>query len=187
MKLNEYISWANSLNEYQDSATLADSEAWGFEVLPGNYSTPKIDLKNVQTGDEGYDSVRNDLITNWAKVKWPFLECIDAKVQIQRPGEKCKPHLDFLGYYLENVCRKYPKLLRIDHTLQKPGIDVWRMFVAVDDHVTGQIFNVNNEEWKWTRGECMRLNNWQALHWTENKSTVDRVIIKITGVKFLTN
>jgi len=49
--------------------------------------------------------------------------------------------------------------------------------------VNGHIFNVNNEEWKWTKGECMRLNNWQALHWTKNTSDVDRVIIKITGIK----
>ena len=44
MKLKEYINWANKLDEYQDSATLADLDAWGFEVLPGNYRTPKLNF-----------------------------------------------------------------------------------------------------------------------------------------------
>jgi len=183
MKLKEYISWANKLDEYQDSATLADLNAWGYEVLPGNYRTPKFNLDNPEKGTEGYDSIRNDLITNWARVKFPFLKCINAKIQIQKPGEECKPHLDFLGDYLEDVCLSLPGLLNLEHTLEKPGVDVWRMFVAIEDHIDGHIFNVNNEEWKWTKGECMRLNNWQALHWTKNTSDVDRVIIKITGIK----
>ena len=76
-----------------------------------------------------------------------------------------------------------PGLLNVEHTLEKPGIDVWRMFVAIEDHVDGHIFAVNNKEWKWTKGQCMRLNNWQALHWTKNDSDQDRVIIKITGIK----
>ena len=104
MKLKEYISWTNSIDEYKDSASLAKLDTWGYEVLPGSVRLPKLNLENAVKGDEGYDSVRNDLITNWAKVTWPFLTCIDAKIQIQRPGEECKPHLDFLGDYLEKVC-----------------------------------------------------------------------------------
>ena len=183
MKLKEYINWANKLDEYQDSSTLADLDAWGFEVLPGNYKTPKLNLDDAVPGDEGYASIRNDLITNWAKVKWPFLKCVDAKVQVQKPGEECKPHLDFLNDYLEGVCEVLPGLLNVEHTLEKPGIDVWRMFVAVEDHCDGHIFSVNNKEWKWRKGQCMRLNNWQALHWTRNTSDIDRVLIKITGIK----
>ena len=85
MNLKEYISWANTLDEYKDSASLADLGAWGYEVLPGSYKVPKLNLDNATKGSEGYDSIRDDLITNWAKVKWPFLKCIDAKIQIQRP------------------------------------------------------------------------------------------------------
>ena len=48
---------------------------------------------------------------------------------------------------------------------------------------TVSLDKLNNEEWKWSKGECMRLNNWQALHWTENTSNIDRVILKITGIK----
>ena len=95
MKLKEYIKWANNLDEYQDSATLADLNAWGFEVMPGSYRIPKLNLDNATKGTEGYDSIRNDLISNWAKVTFPFLKCLDAKIQIQRPGESCKPHLIF--------------------------------------------------------------------------------------------
>ena len=140
-------------------------------------------LENAVKGDEGYDSIRDDRITQWARVTWPFLRCVDAKIQIQRPGEVCKPHLDFLNDYLEGVCEVLPGLLNVEHSIEKPGIDVWRMFVAVENHVEGHIFSINNEEWKWTKGECIRLNNWQALHWTENKSTVNRTLIKITGIK----
>ena len=60
MKLKEYISWTNNINEYQDSASLADSNAWGYEVLPGNYKVPKLNLDNADKGNEGYDSIRND-------------------------------------------------------------------------------------------------------------------------------
>ena len=183
MNLKEYISWANTLDEYKDSASLADLNAWGYEVLPGNYKVPKLNLDNATKGSEGYDSIRNKFITHWAKDKWPFLNCIDAKIQIQRPGEECKPHLDFLNDYLEKVCETLPGLLNVEHSLEKPGINIWRMFVAVEDHIDGHIFSVNNKEWKWQKGQCIRLNNWQALHWTKNTSDVDRVIIKITGLK----
>ena len=183
MNLKEYIDWANSIDDYETAPKVADTSAWGFTILPGTFRTPKFVLQDIIKGTEGYDSVRNDLVTNWAKVTFPFLKCIDAKIQIQRPGEKCRPHLDFLGEYLQNVCEVMPGLLKLEHSLQKPGIDVWRLFVAVENHIPGHVFNVNNEEWKWSKGECMRLNNWQALHWTENTSNIDRVILKITGIK----
>ena len=79
MKLKEYIKWANNLDEYQDSATLADLNAWGFEVMPGSYRIPKLNLNNATKGTEGYDSIRNDLISNWAKVTFPFLESSQVK------------------------------------------------------------------------------------------------------------
>lgn len=183
MNLKEYINWTTSIDDYETAPKVADTSAWGFEVMPGSYRIPKLKLENASKGNEGYDSIRNDLVTNWAKVTFPFLKCIDAKIQIQRPGESCKPHLDFLGEYLQNVCETLPGLLKVKHSLQEPGIDVWRMFVAVEDHVDGHIFNINNKEWKWTKGECIRLNNWQALHWTKNTSNLDRVILKITGIK----
>ena len=183
MNLKEYISWTKGIDEYKDSASLADPKACGYEVLPGSVRLPKLNLENAVKGDEGYDSIRNDLITNWAKVTWPFLRCIDAKIQIQRPGEQCNPHLDFLGDYLQGVCDTMPGLFKIEHSLERPGINIWRMFVALEDHVDGHIFSINNEEWKWEKGQCIRLNNWQALHWTKNTSNIDRAIIKVTGLK----
>ena len=56
--------------------------------------------------------------------------------------------------------------------------------IAVEDQVWGQRFVINDWDWIWKAGDCMRLNNWQALHWTENTSKKDRTIIKVTGVKF---
>ena len=183
MKLKEYIKWTKTLNEYRDSTNLSDPSAWGYEIIPGSTRIPKFDIKNITAGDEGYDSVRNERVTQWARITYPFLQCVDAKIQIQRPGSICKPHLDFLGDYLESVCETLPGMLNVEHTLEKPGIDVWRMFVAVEDHVEGQIFSINDEHWKWTKGQCIRLNNWQALHWTQNKSDRDRLLIKVTGIK----
>jgi hypothetical protein len=53
----------------------------------------------------------------------------------------------------------------------------------MENHAPGQVFSVNNNEWTWKAGDCMRLNNWQALHWTKNESNIDRSLIKITGIK----
>ena len=64
MKLKEYIKWANNLDEYQDSATLADLNAWGFEVMPGSYRIPKLNLDNATKGTEGYDSISCLLYTS---------------------------------------------------------------------------------------------------------------------------
>jgi len=183
MKLKEYIKWTKELDEYKDSPELADKSAWGYKVIGTNLRIPKFKTDNVVEGNEGYDSLRNDIISQWAKITYPFLSCLDAKIQIQKSGAVCKPHLDFLGEYLENVCETLPGLLNIEHTLENPGIDVWRMFVAIDDHVEGQTFSINDKYWKWSRGQCIRLNNWQALHWTQNKSDQNRMLIKITGIK----
>jgi len=56
------------------------------------------------------------------------------------------------------------------------------MFVALNDQVYGQKFIINGKEWQWQEGDCIRLNNWQALHSTSNESDTPRSIIKITGI-----
>ena len=183
MYLRDYIEWTKQINEYKDSPALADPEAWGFKSL-GKIQTPKLqNLGQPTAGSEGYSSLRHDSLTKWARSTWPFLKCLDAKIQIQSPNEECKPHLDFLGYYLEQVCDSLPGLKNIPHSLHQPGIDVWRLFVAIDDQIDGQRFVINNNDWAWKAGDCIRLNNWQALHWTQNNSRVARSIIKITGIK----
>jgi len=182
MNLKEYIEWTKSINDYDVSPKVANVSSWGFRKLK-NMTVPTFDLSNPSQGDEGYSSIRNNKISDWAKSQWPRLNFVEAKIQIQKPGETCHPHLDLLGEYIERICETMPGLLKLDHSLTSPAIDVWRMFVAIDDHVTGQIFNINDTTWTWESGDCIRLNNWQALHWTENQSAVDRAIIKITGVK----
>ena len=180
--LRKYIEWTKQINDYKTAPEVADPKAWGFEDL-GQIKLPTaINLENATPGDEGYSSIRNDNLIEWAESTWPDLKCVDAKIQIQRPNEECKPHLDFLGDYLERVCESMPIMYGVLHSLEKPGLDVWRMFVAIDDHVPGQIFSINEKKWQWKSGDCIRLNNWQALHWTKNESKVDRAIIKITGI-----
>jgi hypothetical protein len=56
------------------------------------------------------------------------------------------------------------------------------MFVAMDDQIPGQRFIINGQDWHWTAGDCIRLNNWQALHSTINNSVTPRSLIKITGI-----
>ena len=181
MFLRDYINWAKNIDEYQEGPKLANPKAWAYEKL-GKVRLPKLKIKNATPGDEGYSSVRSPMLVKWAEYTWPFLKFVDAKIQIQSPGQSCDPHLDFLNDYLDNVCKQEPELYDREHSLQTPGVDVWRMFVAIDDQVEGQRFIINDKDWKWQGGDCIRLNNWQALHRTRNDSATDRSIVKITGI-----
>jgi len=183
MNLKEYIEWTKTINDYKTAPTVANTKAWGFKKLK-KVNIPEIKIENAKEGDEGYWSFRNEKLTEWAREQWEDLTFLDAKIQIQKPGQVCKPHLDFLGYYLEDICMAHPGLLKLEHSLETPAIDIWRMFIAVEDRVWGQQFVINDWDWIWKAGDCIRLNNWQALHWTKNTSSVDRTIIKVTGVKF---
>ena len=183
MNLKEYITWAKTIDAYKDGEKLANINAWGFKKLE-RVNIPNVKIENSIAGDEGYSSIRNEELTEWAREQWEDLTFLDAKIQIQKPDQVCEPHLDFISYYLEDICMAHPGLLKLKHSLKAPAIDIWRMFIAVEDQITGHIFSVNNVKWRWKAGDCMRLNNWQALHWTENTSSVDRTIIKVTGVKF---
>ena len=183
MTLKEYIEWTKTINDYETAPSVANTKTWGFKILE-KVNIPEIKIENAKEGDEGYWSFRNQELTEWAKGQWEDLTFLDAKIQIQKPGQVCEPHLDFLGYYLEDICMAHPGLLKLEHSLKTPAIDIWRMFIAVEDQIPGHIFSVNNVKWRWKAGDCMRLNNWQALHWTKNTSSVDRTIIKVTGVKF---
>ena len=183
MNLKEYINWANSLDAYEDGARLSNNKAWGYKTLD-KVKVPKFRTNEAKEGDEGYWHYRDVMLDYWAKKTWPDLKFLNTKIQIQKPGQICKPHLDFLGYYLEDVCMAHPGLLKLEHSLDNPAVDVWRMFVAIEDQESGQRFVINNNDWTWKAGDCIRLNNWQALHWTENTSKKNRTIIKITGVNF---
>jgi hypothetical protein len=182
MNLGEYIKWAKEIDEYQHSPELCDPGAWGFKNF-GKVKLPKFKIDDSPTtGGQGYSSIRNPMLVKWAKYTWPFLDFVESKIQIQFPGQECKPHLDLLNDYLENVCAELPVLKLRQHSLQKPGVDVYRMFVAMDDQIPGQRFIINGQDWHWTAGDCIRLNNWQALHSTINNSVTPRSLIKITGI-----
>lgn len=181
MFLRDYIDWADQIDEYKESPSLADPNTWGYETL-GKVKLPKIKITNATPGTEGYSSIRNPILVKWAQYTWPFLSFVDAKIQTQAPGQQCLPHLDFLNDYLKNVCAHNPELYDRKHSLQKPGVNVWRLFVAIEDQVPGQRFTINNKEWHWQEGDCIRLNNWQALHSTRNDSDTVRSIVKVTGI-----
>ena len=183
MNLKEYITWTKTIDDYKDGEKLANVNAWGFKKLE-KVNIPKIKIENFEKGSEGYSSIRYNILTEWAKDMWPDLQFIDAKIQIQKPDQVCEPHLDFISYYLEDICMAHPGLLKLEHSLETPAIDIWRMFIAVEDRVWGQRFVINDWDWIWKAGDCIRLNNWQALHWTTNTSNKMRTIIKVTGVKF---
>ena len=182
MNLKEYIAWSKTIDDYKEGEKLANINAWGFKKLE-KVTIPKIKIENFAKGNEGYSSIRYSVLTDWAKATWPDLKFIDAKIQVQKSGEVCHPHLDFLSLYLEDVCMAHPGLLKLKHSLDAPALDIWRMFIAVEDQVLGQRFVINDKDWAWKKGDCMRLNNWQALHWTTNTSNKIRTIIKVTGVK----
>lgn len=183
MNLRNYINWTKSIDDYETAPIIANPDAWGHQEL-GRVEIPQIDYKDLKEGDQGYFNYRHDDITAWAKKTFVDLVHLDAKIQVQKPGQVCAPHLDFLGDYLEQVTATMPKLLELPHTLSRPCVDVYRLFVALEDQTPGQVFMINGNEWHWRRGDCIRLNNWQALHSTENTSRIDRPLIKITGIKF---
>jgi hypothetical protein len=191
MNLKEYLEWHRSLGgdgSYTAGQSMADSKTWGFEGL-GRFDIPELGDYKSKGDDEvwrdekmEYLAVYDDKLTNWVKSTWPFLKFIAAKIQIQRPGEKVRPHLDFCGTYLESVVKQCPWLLKARHSWQDPSINIWRVCIAMEDHVDGQIFRFNNQDWIWKKGDCVRINTWRALHYTENKSDVDRPMIKITAI-----
>ena len=193
MNLEDYIKWHRDLGHdglYDKSPELADPNAVSFKHI-GNVDLPDVEhvyeksfMVHWRGGKRGYLSAYDDKLTEWAKKRWPALKFVKDKIQIQRPGGKVQPHLDLLGDYLSGVCDQIPWLKKVKHSLDKPGVDVHQMLIALDDQVDGQIFAFSDKNWNWKKGDCIRVNNWQALHWTENKSEKDRAIIKVQGINF---
>ena len=97
MNLKEYITWAKTLDAYKDGEKLANINAWGFEKLE-RVNVPNIKVEDAEEGTEGYWHFRNNKLSTWGSQTWPELEFLDVKIQVQKPGEVCPPHLDFLGY-----------------------------------------------------------------------------------------
>ena len=192
MNVQEYIDWHSTLghDEFYDMCPdLADPKAIGLQHI-GNVELPKlgeIELEGKNAEWRGvthkYFAYSDDKLTEWAKQKWPELKFVKAKIQVQPDGVKVPPHLDLLGDYLTGVCKEIPWLRKVKHSLEQPGIDICQMIVAMEDQVPGQVFAFSDQEWNWKKGDCIRINTWRALHWTENKSGVDRPMIKITGIK----
>jgi hypothetical protein len=192
--IGEYIDWHQSMDfdeSYSMYPKLADSSVASF--LPMG----KIDLPELIADDgRGYNPnfrgtlsqytvLEDESLLKWAAEKFPKLKFLKCRMQVQKPGEAVRAHLDLLGDYLRNVTVKAPWLRQIKHSLKNPGIDIHQYIIACDDQVEGQVFGFENPgPWQWKKGDYIRLNTWRGLHWTENKSKVDRPIIKVTGIEF---
>lgn len=182
MKLSEYIAWARHTDHYLHSPYYADPSSWSWKTLEP-VRIPKFDLPQLPKGTEGYSSYHDEKLQRWAELTWRDLSYIKCSIQIQYPGECCYPHLDLLGEFLAKVAVKHPELLGTEHSLSNPTLDCRRMFVAMEDQVLGQRFVINNQDWKWKKGDCISMNPWTALHHTENKSDKPRALIKITAIR----
>ena len=188
MNLKEFIEWHKTIDVYELSPKIADKKSWGFMGM-GNLELPDIKDLYDKAEDEvwrgermEYLAIYDDVITKWAEKTWPFLRCVQAKIQIQQPGEGVRPHLDLCGTYLESVVKEIPWMAKRRHSIDEPGVDIYRMVVAMEDHVEGQQFVFGNQEWTWKKGDCVRINALQSLHWTKNNSKVNRPMIKITAI-----
>lgn len=192
MNLEEYLEWHQKLGHdefYNMCPDLADPNAVGCKHI-GNVELPELgdlyktsknaDWRGVTHKYLGYTS---ETLTQWAEQQWPELKFVKAKIQIQPPGVNVPPHLDLLGDYLSGVCKEIPWIKKIKHSLEEPGVDICQILIAMEDQVDGQKFAFQDQEWNWKKGDCIRINTWRALHWTENKSEKDRPMIKITGLK----
>jgi hypothetical protein len=192
--LGEYIDWHQSLNfdeTYDIYPKLADPSVTSF--LPMG----KIDLPELITDDgrgfkpdfrgtlSQYTVLEDESLLKWAAEKFPKLKFLKCRMQVQKPGEAVRAHLDLLGDYLKNVSVKMPWIRKTKHSFKNPRIDIHQYIIACDDQVEGQVFGFENPgPWQWKKGDYIRVNTWQALHWTENKSEKDRAIIKVQGINF---
>lgn len=196
MNVNEYIAWCHGIDQYRDSREHGSASSWGFRSQPLSeierkqvlqvYKQLRPTLAEItEAGHEGYDHVRADILNTWAQRQYrDIMTRVEAKIQIQRPGERCEPHIDMLPGFLEKIVKERPDVGERAHTLDHPGVECFRLFVAMEDHVPGQVFEINGQQWQWRAGDQITMDPWRAIHHTENNSDNDRVLLKITGAKY---
>jgi len=205
MNLREYIDWCDTIDCYKDSDQYGDTDSWAYTNCPLTDSERKHILQlyekkikpNIEDisvkGNEGYDHIYNDVLQAWAdrQYKSNIRSCgcgqfsrVEAKIQVQQPGEQCDPHIDLLPGFLDKICQERPALNYVKHSLQRPAVECFRIFIALEDHVDGQIFDINGHQWKWRAGDQIKMNPWTAIHYTKNVSDIPRPLIKITGARY---
>jgi len=197
--LQEYIDWYQTLafeDMYDKYLELHDPAVPGF-VLPGNVSIPTDLINDIMNNnpdgepteflgvESKYQVQYDDRLLQWAQEQFPNLKFVKCRLQIQKPGEEVRKHMDLLGEYLKGVCENIPWLKKIKHSLANPGVDLHQLLIACDDQVDGQVIGFHNPgNWNWKKGDILRINTWRSLHWTKNTSNKVRVIIKVTGIEF---
>jgi hypothetical protein len=198
MNLGEYIDWYESLSYDEMFAKyreIADPNVPGYlpmgkvnlpEELINEMTTRKPDRQPEYLGVKSqYRVVDDNRLLRWAEKQFSNLKFVDCRMQSQMPGEKVPEHIDLLGFYLKTVTKQAPWLRKIQHSIDRPGIDVYQLIIACDDQIDGQVFGFDNPgNWNWTKGECIRVNTWRGMHWTENKSNKIRNVLKVRGISF---
>ena len=195
MQLKEYIKqdYVNNLDYYKDTIGYADLEQSGWTRL-NNVEIPDIDFIKSITNDERSDGHNDDNVYTygkhdeldlWGKTTFPNIKFQDCRVQLQKPGDKVDPHVDTLIGHIQKWIDQDPAIGKLEHSIEHPNADLKavRYFIGVQDHIPGQNFIINNKQWIWKSGDVISLNVWRGLHYTENKSNVDRYIIKLTGIE----
>lgn len=197
MKLSEYVKqdFVNDLDYYKDTIGYADLSQPGWKDL-GNVYLPagmlnfvkdisKDERKDGHNLDNVYTYGRHPDLNKWATETFPHVSFQDVRVQMQKPGDKVDPHVDTLFGQITKWIEQEPKLGEIEHSMENPNPDfhACRYFIAVEDHVDGQEFIINNKPWIWKSGDAISLNVWRAIHHTKNNSEVNRYIIKVTGIE----
>ena len=87
MNLKEYIEWTKTINDYKTAPTVANTNTWGFKKLK-KVNVPEIKIENATEGDEGYWSVRNNELNNWAKEIWSDLVFLELIITGQKNNER---------------------------------------------------------------------------------------------------
>jgi len=98
---------------------------------------------------------------------------IDVKLQIQMPGEMIAWHLD----------TKKERLF----SAADDRSSIHRYALFLDDQKPGQVWQINNDYVKWSKGDVLYWNHTTAPHGTANFGFYARPIMVITGVSTKTD
>ncbi len=195
MLLKDYVkqNYDNNLDYYKDTVKYANLSQPGFTYI-GNVETPylefielitKDDRKDGHNLDNFYTYGRHPKLDRWAQETFPNIKFQDCRSQLQEPGNKVDPHVDTLIGHIEKWIAKDSTIGEIDHSLENPNpyFKAVRYFIAMEDHIEGQDFIINNKKWIWKKGDVISLNVWRGVHNTINNSNKNRFILKVTGIE----
>ena len=196
MKLKDFIkldSAMDSIEEYDTTTHHADLSQPGWKEL-GNVETPDLHFVESITHDfrckehlptNAYYYGMHEELSAWGRKTFPNVRLQDVRIQMQEPGAEISPHVDSLMGHIAKWIELDPSIGELEHSMENPNpnLRACRYFVAMEDHVEGQDFIINEKPWVWKKGDAISLNVHRGLHHTKNTSDKDRYIIKVTGIE----